>query len=95
MVGWSMSAKRNDEHTHKCDDLTEEYLVWKQEMVRKPEVIYVSYLFILVVLCSFVDWGWRLVTGSKPSVVDDAYNLRQQTSQSLLNYLFVTNLTDK
>ena len=47
MVGWSMSAKRNDEHTHKCDDWTEEYLVWKQEMVVKPEVIYVSYLFIL------------------------------------------------
>ena len=22
MVGWSMSAKRNDEHTHKCDDWT-------------------------------------------------------------------------
>ena len=42
-----MSAKRNDEHTHKCDDWTEEYLVWKQEMVVKPEVIYVSYLFIL------------------------------------------------
>ena len=47
MVGWSMSAKRNDEHTHKCDDWTEEYLVWKQEMVVKPKVIYVSYLFIL------------------------------------------------
>ena len=42
-----MSAKRNDEHTHKRDDWTEEYLVWKQEMVVKPEVIYVSYLFIL------------------------------------------------
>ena len=26
--------KRNDEHTHKCDDLTEEYLVWKQEIVK-------------------------------------------------------------
>ena len=47
MVGWSMSAKRNDEHTHKCDDWTEEYLVWKPELVKKPEVIYVSYLFIL------------------------------------------------
>ena len=32
---------------HKCDDWTEEYLVWKQEIVRKPEVIYVSYMFIL------------------------------------------------
>ena len=39
--------KRNDEHTHKCDDWTEEYLVWKPELVKKPEVIYVSYLFIL------------------------------------------------
>ena len=47
MVGWSMSAKRNDEHTHKCDDWTEEYLVWKQEIVRQPEVIYISYMFIL------------------------------------------------
>ena len=42
-----MSAKGNDEHTHKCDECTEEYLVWKQEMVVKPEVIYISYLFIL------------------------------------------------
>ena len=41
MVGWSMSAIRNDEHTHKCDDWTEEYLVWKHEIVRKPEVILV------------------------------------------------------
>ena len=49
MVGWSMSAKQNDEHTHKCDDWTAEYLVWKQEIVRKPEVIYVSYMFILEV----------------------------------------------
>ena len=47
MVGWSMSAKQNDEHTHKCDDWTEEYLVWKQEIVRQPEVIYISYMFIL------------------------------------------------
>ena len=39
--------KRNDEHTHKCDDWTEEYLVWKKEKVTKPEVFYVSYMFIL------------------------------------------------
>ena len=39
--------KQSDEHTHKCDDWTEAYLVWKQEIVRKPEVIYVSYMFIL------------------------------------------------
>ena len=36
-----------DPDTHKCDDWTEEYLVWKPELVKKPEVIYVSYLFIL------------------------------------------------
>ena len=59
MVGWSMSAKRNDEHTHKCDDWTEEYLLWKQEMVVKPEVIYVSYLFILAyVLSAEMSRAW-------------------------------------
>ena len=38
--------KQNDEHAHKCS-CSEEYLVWKPELVKKPEVIYVSYLFIL------------------------------------------------
>ena len=31
--------KQNDEHAHKCS-CSEEYLVWKPELVKKPEVIY-------------------------------------------------------
>ena len=31
--------KWNDEHTHKCDDWTEEYLVWKQEIVRNTYML--------------------------------------------------------
>ena len=62
-----MSAKQNDEHTHKGDDWTEEYLVWKKEMVVKPEVIYVSYLFILEWVAATGD-GWQCTMGFQPNI---------------------------
>ena len=73
MVGWSMSAKRNDEHTHKCDDWTEEYLVWKPELVKKPEVIYVSYLFILALVIMFIILFL-------PTVINHVFNKCQKVS---------------
>ena len=42
-----MPTETYDEQTNKCEDGTENYLVWKKVKVLKPELIYISSIFTL------------------------------------------------